>query len=149
MKLAMLVFCFLFPLAAAGQQPSSVPEIIDPPRKFDEWSGLPFSDEKARLDNLAIQWQQSPSNLIHIVIYAGRRTCAGEAQVHWNRVRDWLVHERSVPIEKISWIDGGYREKQTLICWLWPAEFRKPEPPYKSLERSEVKFFKKCAAQKK
>lgn len=144
MKLIVLIFCLLLPLSAAGQNSSQVPEILDPPSRFDKWSSLPFSDEKARLDNLAIQWQQSPNMLIHIVIYAGKRTCAGEAQARWARVRDWLVRERGVPIEKISWVDGGYREEPTVICWLWPAELSKPEPSYKSLERSEVKVIKGC-----
>ena len=43
-----IMFCFcLLPPALNGHEVS----------KFDEWGDLPFSDEKARLDNIAIQWQ--------------------------------------------------------------------------------------------
>ena len=145
MKIAVLVFyCLLFTVSAAAQNPSQAPEIWDPPTKFDEWNYLPFSDEKARLDNLAIHWQNTPHAIIYIVIYAGKKSCAGEAEAHWARVRDWLVRKRGVPSEKITWVNGGYLEELTLTSWIWPTDLSKPGPPYESLKRSEVKIIKGC-----
>lgn len=144
MRVAVLVFyCLLFTASVAAQNPSQAPEIADPPGKFDEWNYLPFSDEKARLDNLSIHWQNSRHMVIYIVIYAGKKSCAGEAEAHWARVRDWLVRKRGVPLEKITWVNGGYLEEPTLTCWIWPTELSKPEP-YESLKRSEVKIIKGC-----
>jgi hypothetical protein len=143
MNVLVLVLCLLMPLSAA-QDPSKPPEIVDPSGRFDEWTSLPFRDEKARLDNLAIQWQQSPSLVIHIAIYAGKKSCPGEAEARWSRIRDWLVRERGVPTEKITWVDGGYREEATVTCWLWPPELGKPPEPSGTLKRSDVKIIKGC-----
>ena len=38
-------------------------------RKFDEYADLRFNDEKARLDNLAIQLQQEPGAQAYYVIF--------------------------------------------------------------------------------
>jgi hypothetical protein len=139
-----IVLFFLLPLSGAAQNPARPSEIVDPPTRFDEWTTIPFSDEKARLDNLAIHWRQSPRMVIYIVIYAGKKACVGEAEARWTRVRDWLVRKRGVPAEKLSWVDGGYREQSTLTCWLWPPELGKPPEPYRTLKRNEVKVIKGC-----
>ena len=126
------------------QDPTRPPQIIDPPPKFDEWTSLPLRDEKTRLDNLAIHWHQSPRLVIHIVIYAGKQACDGEAEARWVRMRDWLVRKRRVPADKITWADGGYREEPTVTCWLWPPELGKAPEPVDTLKRSEIKVIKGC-----
>jgi|SRR5215218_5823875 len=131
-------------LSTAAQDPARPPEFVDPPTKFDEWITIPFSDEKARLDNLAIHWQQNPRTIIYIVVYAGKRACVGEAEARWTRARNWLVRERGVPANKISWANGGYREEATVMCWLWPLELGKPPEPYPTRKRIKVKLIKGC-----
>ena len=143
MKLIVIVLCALLPLFASQDQ-SRTPEIRDPPSKFDEWMSLPFRDEKARLDNLAIHWQQSSGHVIHIVIYAGKKTCVGESEARWARIRDWLVRERGIPADKITWVNGGYREQPTVTCWLWPLVLGNPPEPFGALSPSEVKILKGC-----
>jgi hypothetical protein len=144
MKVIVLLWLLLLPLQLSAQTPVSPPEIRDPPAKFDEWTRLPFRDEKARLDNLAIHWQQSPRMSIHVVIYAGKKACLGEADTRWARLREWLVRERGVPAHKITWVDGGYREEATVTVWLWPPELGKPPDAYDSLKRTQVKVIKGC-----
>jgi hypothetical protein len=143
MKVLILIACLLLPINAT-QDPSRAPEIVDPPTKFDEWASLSFRDEKARLDNLAIHWQQSRRFQIYVVIYAGKNSCAGESGARWARLRDWLVRKRGVPSDKITWSDGGYREQATVTCWLWPPELGKPPEPNGTLNRSDVKIIKGC-----
>lgn len=44
-----------------------------PSRKFDEYGDINFEDEKARLDNFAVQLQNEPSARGYIIAYSGRR----------------------------------------------------------------------------
>ena len=39
---------------------------------FDEWGDIDWSDEKARLDNVAIYWEKEPRNIIYLVVFAGK-----------------------------------------------------------------------------
>src|SRR5262249_55275523 len=41
-------------------------------KPFDQFPSVAFDDDKARLDNLAIELQNSPDNTAYIIIYAGR-----------------------------------------------------------------------------
>ncbi|MBD0327103.1 MAG: hypothetical protein ICV68_11765, partial [Pyrinomonadaceae bacterium] len=50
------------------------------PRKFDEFPNLAFDDQKARLDNLAIQLANEPGSTGYIIVYSGRTSRAGQAQ---------------------------------------------------------------------
>jgi hypothetical protein len=144
MKFIILLLFLLLPLPCTAQDPAKPTEIVDPPTKFDEWTAIPFRDEKARLDNLAIHWQQTPRMVIHIMIYAGKTACVGKAEARWTRMRDWLVRKRGIPAHKISWVDGGYREEPTVMSWLWPPELGKPPEPYGRLKRDRVKLIKGC-----
>jgi hypothetical protein len=56
-------------------------------RKFDEWHDIPFSDEKARLDNAALQLRQDRGYIIYLVIYAGKTACVGEASTRHPRLK--------------------------------------------------------------
>ncbi len=78
-------------------------------RKFDEYSNLPFSDEKARLDNFAIYLQKDePTFKGYIVVYAGQRVRSGTAQVRAKRARDYLIKVRGIEAARIATI--GCRE---------------------------------------
>jgi hypothetical protein len=130
------MFCFcLLPPALNGHEVS----------KFDEWGDLPFSDEKARLDNIAIQWQQQPTTTIYLIIFAGRVACRGEAKARGQRAKNYLVRKRHVNPKRIVWIDGGHKEKVTTNVWLVPAGIPAPSVfrDY-NLKRSEVILEKGC-----
>src|SRR6185295_5101468 len=61
------------------------------PVKFDEYGDIKFNDEKARLDNYAIQLQNDPAAQGYILAYG---SCAGEAQARADRAKDYLVKRR-------------------------------------------------------
>jgi hypothetical protein len=60
-------------------------------RKFDEFPKLPRNDEKARLDNFAIDLQNTPGSTAYVVVYPSRESRTGETEQHTNRIVDYLV----------------------------------------------------------
>lgn len=68
-------------------------------RKFDEYGNIAFNDEKARLDNFAIQLQNEPGAQGYIVAYG---SCAGEAQRRADRAKDYLVTTRGLDPGRIT-----------------------------------------------
>ena len=71
------------------------------PVKFDDYGDIRFNDEKARLDNYAIQLQNQPGAQGYIIGYG---TCSGDglcshtscivAQKRIERAKDYLVNTR-------------------------------------------------------
>jgi hypothetical protein len=102
MKFALIIiFCScLLPVLAKAQTQDELQQIGDP-RKFDIWWGkIPFSEEKARLDNLAIYIQkEEPTFIAYLIVYGGKRGCAGEAQAHAVRAKNYLVNKGGTAAE--------------------------------------------------
>ncbi|HEY8227303.1 MAG TPA: hypothetical protein VIG25_18670 [Pyrinomonadaceae bacterium] len=89
-----------------------------PAVKFDEYGNIRFNDEKARLDNYAIQLQNQPGSTATIIVYG---SCAGEAQTRGDRARDYLVNTRGIEASRITVVDGGCRPDLTVQLWIVPA----------------------------
>src|SRR5438045_3729304 len=86
-----LIFLFLLSSIAVGQEPTAgLPRIADPV-KFDQWGDLPFNDEKARLDNAAIQLRDEPGFILYLVLHAAKQSCVGEARARGVRAKNYLV----------------------------------------------------------
>jgi len=104
-----------------------------PPRKFDEYSNIPFSDEKARLDNFAIYLQKDePAFKGYIIVYAARSTRSGAAQARAKRAKDYLVKVRGIETARVVTIDGGYRDQLEVELYALPAAMLPPTPnPYR------------------
>jgi len=88
------------------------------PVKFDEYGNIRFNDEKARLDNYAIQLQNAPSNTGVILAYG---TCAGEAQARADRAKDYLVNTRGIDASRLTTVDGGCKADLAVELWLVPS----------------------------
>jgi hypothetical protein len=88
-----------------------------PPVKFDEYGNIKFNDEKARLDNYAIQLQNDPGSSGVIIAYG---SCAGEAQTRADRAKDYLVNTRGIEAGRITTIDGGCRSDLNVQLWIVP-----------------------------
>ncbi|HKG47995.1 MAG TPA: Ig-like domain-containing protein [Pyrinomonadaceae bacterium] len=88
------------------------------PTKFDEYGNIRFNDEKARLDNYAIQLQNQPGATGTIIVYG---SCAGEAQQRGDRAKDYLVNTRGIEAGRITVVDGGCRSDLTVQLWVVPA----------------------------
>ncbi len=91
--------------------------------KFDEYGNIRFNDEKARLDNYAIQLQNSPGSEGYIIAYG---SCAGEGQSRADRAKNYLVNTRGIEAGRIVTIDGGCRSDLTVELWIVPTGADKP-----------------------
>jgi hypothetical protein len=87
------------------------------PRKFDEYGNIRFNDEKARLDNFAIQLQNEPTARGAIVGYG---SCDAEGNTRANRAKDYLVNTRGIDASRIDVIDGGCLPELQVQLWIVP-----------------------------
>jgi hypothetical protein len=111
--------------AATGVNP--LPQ-ISPPKRFDEFPSIAFDDDKARLDNLAIELQNNPGAQGYIIAYAGRRRPAGEADRMGTRAVNYLVDKRGISRSRLVFVNGGYRETDAFELWLVPQGAEPPRP---------------------
>ena len=88
------------------------------PTKFDEYGNIRFNDEKARLDNYAIQLQNNPTDRATIIGYG---TCEGEGLNRANRAKDYLVNTRGIDAGRIDTVDGGCLTELKVELWLVPS----------------------------
>jgi hypothetical protein len=96
---------------------TSVKVAPPPARKFDEYGNIRFNDEKARLDNYAIQLQNEPGSQGTIIVYG---SCVGEGQQRGERAKDYLVNTRGIEAGRITVVDGGCRSELTVQLWVVP-----------------------------
>jgi hypothetical protein len=89
-----------------------------PAVKFDEYGNIKFNDEKARLDNYAIQLQNQPGSQGYIIAYG---TCEGEAQARADRAKDYLVNTRGIDAGRLVTIDGGCAPDLLVQLWVVPT----------------------------
>lgn len=108
-------------------------------QKFDEYGALSFEDEKARLDNFAIQIQNQSGTVGFIIAYAGRRARVGEAHARANRAKEYLERRRNIDVGRVVAIDGGYREDSSVELFVGPTEAAKPDPT-PTIQLSEVQI---------
>jgi hypothetical protein len=116
---------------------NSIP-VIKVPRKVDEYGNIRFNDEKARLDNFAIELQNDPTAQGYLICYGGRRGRAGEAQRRCDRAKDYLVTTRQIAADRIVTVDGGYKEELSVELWIVPSGATPPTAS-PTVQPSEVK----------
>ncbi len=97
-------------------------------REFDVCCSCAFDDQKARLDNLAIELQNDPSASAYIFGYGGRTSRSGEADRLVTRAKDYLVNRRGIDAARIVGVNGGYREDNCVEMWIVPRGAAVPEP---------------------
>jgi hypothetical protein len=88
-----------------------------PARKFDEYGNIRFNDEKARLDNFAVQLQNEPGSTGYIIGYG---SCDAEGLTRANRAKDYLVNTRGIDASRIMVVDGGCRSELLVQLWIAP-----------------------------
>ena len=95
---------------------------------FDAYRDISFNNEKARLDNFVVWLQNHPGARGYILVYQGRRSRTGRAQLRGTRARDYLVNERGIEAGRIEVIEGGTREELTIELRGVPAGAARPTP---------------------
>jgi len=96
-----------------------------PARKFDEYGNIRFNDEKARLDNFAIQLQNEPTAQGYLIGYG---SCDAEGQTRANRAKDYLVNTRGIDAGRIMVVDGGCMPELKVELWIVPQGATPPTP---------------------
>jgi hypothetical protein len=87
-------------------------------RIFDTYNDLRFNDEKARLDNFAIQLQQEPDAIGYYAIWG---SCEGEGQRRADRAVAYLVNTRGIDASRIrTVVDPNCRETLTVELHICP-----------------------------
>ena len=115
--------------------------LVTPSSPFDQYGNICWEDEKARLDNFAIQLQNYPSASGDIIIYAGRQSCRGEARYRANRAKDWVV-KRGVESKRVMVIDAGFQSDLTTYLIIRPKGSAPYDTP-RSLPKQDVSI-KRC-----
>ena len=95
-------------------------------RKFDEFPNIARNDEKARLDNYAIELQNDPTATAYVIVYPGQRGRSGEVQAHTTRIVDYLVNSRGISGARIVTLVGPTRDVLMVELWLCPQGARPP-----------------------
>ena len=100
----------------------------NPAREFDVCCNCSYDDQKARLDNLAVELQNDPSTTAYIIAYGGRASRMGEANRLGARARDYLVTQRGINSPRITVLNGGFREEDCVELWIVPSGATPPQP---------------------
>lgn len=110
---------------------------------FDSYGDIKFEDEKARLDNFAIQISNYPGSSGLILMTAGQRTFKREAADRLDRARSYLVDFRGIDSSRIVTVDCGFTQDLTATLWVVPPKVTFPEcNTVGQIPLSEVKFTK-------
>ena len=123
-------------------------------RLLDKFGDVCCEDEKARLDNFAIQLQGEPEAKGYIIFYGGRRHnypyChssrqrlprRGEAEARAARLKPYIVNSRGTNSDRIMVINGGYRESWEVELWIVPKGANPPNPT-PTVQPQEIRFRK-------
>jgi hypothetical protein len=95
-------------------------------REFDECENCTFDDQKARLDNLGVELQNDPTTRAYIIAYGGKNGPISQVEVLMKRARDYIVGDRGIDASRLTVVNGGFREKDSVELWIVPAG---AEPP--------------------
>jgi hypothetical protein len=95
---------------------------------FDQYGNIPFEDEKARLDNFAIQILSESNTQGYLITYGGRITYPGEALERGDRAKAYITGKYNFMDDRLTIIDGGYRQDATVELWILPANVSPPTP---------------------
>ncbi len=95
-------------------------------KKFDEFPNIARNDEKARLDNYAIELQNDPTSTAYVIVYPGQRGRPGEVQQHTTRIVDYLVNSRGINGARIITLVGPPRDALLVELWLCPQGAKPP-----------------------
>ena len=94
--------------------------------EFDECNNCTYDDQKARLDNLAVELQNDPSTRAYIIAYGGRMSPLGQVEVLMSRARDYIVTQRGIDASRLTVVNGGFREEDSVELWLVPSGAASP-----------------------
>lgn len=96
-------------------------------RKFDEYSGISRNDEKARLDNFAIELQNDPTSTGHVIINPKQGGRPGQVQTQTKGIVDYLVNSRGLDARRVVTVVGPARSDQMVELRVCPQGAAPPK----------------------
>lgn len=112
----------------AATNVAGIPKVHREAGEYDVCCSCAFDDQKARLDNLAVELQNDPSATAYIFGYGGRTSRTGEADRLIARARDYLVNKRGMDAARVVVVNGGLREENCVELWIVPSGATPPQP---------------------
>lgn len=97
-------------------------------RMFDEYPDIARNDEKARLDNFAIELQADPTSTAYVIVSPGEHGRPGQVQTHSKGIVDYLVNSRGFDSSRIITIVGPLRSGLMTGLWVCPQGTTPPTP---------------------
>jgi len=97
-------------------------------KRFDEFEEISRNDEKARLDNYAIELND-PTLIAYVIVYPGQRGRPGDVQRRITRVVDYLENSRGIGSQRIVTLVGPARSVLTVELWTCPQGAKPPSIP--------------------
>jgi len=94
--------------------------VVQTCRRFDEFPAITRNDEKARLDNFAIEMQGDPSAIGYVVIYPGQRDDIKQIRTRSKAIVDYLVNSRRIDAGRIVTRTGPSRDRLIVELWSCP-----------------------------
>lgn len=104
MLIATLLLSLSFGFSTRGSEPTRAPD-----SPFDQYGAITWEDEKARLDNFAIQLQNWSNSVGFILVYDSPEICPGEAVARAIRAKRYIVEYRGIPWNRVGWRRDGVR----------------------------------------
>ena len=96
-------------------------------REYDECNHCTFDDQKARLDNLAVELQNDPTTRAYIIAYGGRMSPVGQIEKLMTRAQEYIVTQRGISASRLTVVNGGYREDDSVELWIVPSGASAPQ----------------------
>ncbi|HKZ79629.1 MAG TPA: hypothetical protein VJ124_15245 [Pyrinomonadaceae bacterium] len=116
-----------YPMDCSGSCVAEVPVVLEC-RKFDEFPAIARNDEKARLDNYAIELQNDPTATAYVVVHAGQTGRATDVQRHTTRITDYLINSRAIDGHRIVTLVGPARPQLLVELFVCPQGAKPPTP---------------------
>jgi len=115
-------------IAQAGTSVPPIEQRSIASNQFDVCCGCASDDQKARLDNLAIELQNNPTTTAYVIVYAAKKSQQAHAPGLMNRLKDYLVSKRGIDPSRVVTVDGGSRDEDCMELWLVPRGAVPPVP---------------------
>lgn len=94
---------------------------------FDRVPPVTYDDLKARLDNLAIELQNTPNAQGYIFVYTAAASRPGQYERLAKRVEDYMVNRRQIDSSRLVILNGGNRDTDFYEFWIVPQGAKPPQ----------------------
>lgn len=97
-----------------------------------------------RLDAFAVFLNNNSNFNAYIISYGGRRSCRGEAIRRAKLAVAYLIGKRKIRRDRITIIDGGYREEWVVQLWDAPVTATDTAPISGTIDKDRVQIIRRC-----